>query len=73
MLTGVTACRMIGACRDMTDYRRASEWIEATEKYCNRESLSGFPGSLPDPPCRGRRLGGAWGQPSWSSSVRRSN
>ena len=44
MLTGVTACRMIGACRDMTDYRRASEWIEATEKYCNRESLSGFPG-----------------------------
>jgi tetratricopeptide (TPR) repeat protein len=30
---GVTACRMIGACRDLTDYRRANEWIEATEKY----------------------------------------
>ena len=62
MLTGVTACRMIGACRDMTDYRRASEWIEATEKYCNRESLSGFPGV-----CRIHRaevaaVGGAWGQ-----------
>ncbi len=42
--TGVTACRMIGACRDLTDYRRASEWIEATEKYCDRQSLSGFPG-----------------------------
>ena len=53
--TGVTACRMIGACRDMTDYRRASEWIEATEKYCDRQSLSGFPGRLPDPPSRGRR------------------
>jgi class 3 adenylate cyclase len=62
MLSGVTACRMIGACWDMTDYRRASEWIEATEKYCNRESLSGFPGV-----CRIHRaevaaIGGAWGQ-----------
>ena len=37
--TGVTACRMIGACRDLTDYRRASEWIEATERYCDRQSL----------------------------------
>ena len=58
--TGVTACRMIGACRDMTDYRRASEWIEATERYCDRQSLSGFPGV-----CRIHRaevaaVGGAW-------------
>jgi tetratricopeptide (TPR) repeat protein len=42
--SGVTACRMIGACRDLTDYRRASEWIEATEKYCDQQSVSGFPG-----------------------------
>ena len=59
--TGVTACQMIGACRDLTDYRRASEWIEATEKYCSRQSLSGFPGDLPHPSRRGggrgRRLG----------------
>ena len=58
--SGVTACRMIGACRDLTDYRRASEWIEATEKYCDRESLEGFPGV-----CRIHRaevsaVGGAW-------------
>ncbi|TAM57092.1 MAG: adenylate/guanylate cyclase domain-containing protein [Chloroflexota bacterium] len=58
--TGVTACQMIGACRDLTDYRRASEWIEATEKYCDRQSLSGFPGI-----CRIHRaevaaVGGAW-------------
>jgi len=58
--TGVTACQMIGACRDLTDYRRASEWIEATEKYCSRQSLSGFPGI-----CRIHRaevaaVGGAW-------------
>jgi class 3 adenylate cyclase len=58
--SGVTACRMIGACRDLTDYRRASEWIEATEKYCDRESIQGFPGV-----CRIHRaevaaVGGAW-------------
>ena len=53
--TGVTACRMIGACRDMTDYRRASEWIEATERYCDRQSLVRLPRRVPDPPGRGRR------------------
>ncbi len=60
--TGITACRVIGACRDLTDYRRASEWIEATERYCTRQSLSGFPGI-----CRIHRaevaaVGGAWDQ-----------
>jgi class 3 adenylate cyclase len=59
-MSGMTACRMIGACRDLTDYRRATEWIEATEKYCDRQSLSGFPGI-----CRIHRaevaaVGGAW-------------
>jgi class 3 adenylate cyclase len=58
--SGVTACRMIGACRDLTDYRRASEWIEATERYCDRQSLEGFPGI-----CRIHRaevaaVGGEW-------------
>ena len=58
--TGITACRVIGACRDLTDYGRANEWIEATERYCTRQSLSGFPGV-----CRIHRaevaaVGGAW-------------
>jgi class 3 adenylate cyclase len=58
--TGVTACQMISACRDLTDYRRASEWIEATDKYCTNQSLSGFPGV-----CRIHRaevsaVSGAW-------------
>lgn len=61
-MSGITACRLIGACRDLTDYRRATEWIEATEKYCDRQSLSGFPGV-----CRVHRaevaaVGGAWDQ-----------
>jgi class 3 adenylate cyclase len=41
---GVTACRMIAACRDLTDYRRASEWIELTDRWCETESVGGFPG-----------------------------
>jgi class 3 adenylate cyclase len=58
--TGATCCRMIAACRDLTDYRRASEWTEATEKYCERESVAAFPGV-----CRIHRaevvaVSGAW-------------
>lgn len=58
--TGITCCRMIAACRDLTDYRRASEWTEATEKYCERQSVAGFPGV-----CRIHRaevvaVSGAW-------------
>src|SRR5206468_11378949 len=59
-ITGVTTCRMIAACRDLTDYRRASEWTEATEQWCEQQSVSGFPGV-----CRVHRaeivaLSGAW-------------
>ena len=62
MTSGVTACRMISACRDLSDYRRAGEWIEATERYCQRRSLSGFPGI-----CRVHRaevnvVAGSWDQ-----------
>jgi len=58
--SGATCCTMIAACRDLTDYRRASEWTEATEKYCERQSVSAFPGV-----CRIHRaevvaLSGAW-------------
>jgi class 3 adenylate cyclase len=43
-LTGVTYCSMIAACRDLNDYERASEWTEATERWCERSAVSGFPG-----------------------------
>ena len=59
-VTGFTYCSMISACRDLTDYRRANEWTEATERWCERQSVSGFPGV-----CRVHRaevvaLSGAW-------------
>jgi class 3 adenylate cyclase len=58
--SGVICCTMIATCRNLTDYQRASEWIEATDRYCESQSVSGFPGA-----CRIHRaeivaIGGAW-------------
>lgn len=41
---GITSCQMIAACRDLSDYQRASEWLEATDRWCERQEVSGFPG-----------------------------
>jgi class 3 adenylate cyclase len=57
---GITLCRMISACRDVSDYRRASEWIEATERYCERQSLTGFPGVCRIHKAELEAVGGAW-------------
>ncbi len=42
--TGWVYCGTIGACRELADYRRASEWTEATTRWCERQSVTGFPG-----------------------------
>jgi class 3 adenylate cyclase len=42
--TGVAYCAMIAACRNTTDYRRASEWTEAAHRWCERQAINGFPG-----------------------------
>ena len=44
MATGVAYCSMIAACRDTTDYQRASEWTEAAHRWCERQAINGFPG-----------------------------
>ncbi len=44
LTTGVAYCSMIAACRDTTDYRRASEWTDAAHRWCERQAISGFPG-----------------------------
>jgi class 3 adenylate cyclase len=59
---GVTSCQMIAACRDLTDYKRATEWLEATDRWCKTQEVSGFPGI-----CRVHRaeivaLHGGWEQ-----------
>jgi class 3 adenylate cyclase len=44
LTAGITACQMISACRDLTDYQRANEWIEMTDRWCETQSVGGFPG-----------------------------
>jgi class 3 adenylate cyclase len=41
---GYVYCGMIGICSKLADYRRASEWTEATLRWCERQSIPAFPG-----------------------------
>lgn len=43
-VTGVTYCQVISVCRDLADYQRAGEWTAATERWCEKQSIPGFPG-----------------------------
>lgn len=60
--TGLIYCATIAACRDIGDFRRAADWTEATSRWCERQSINGFPGI-----CRVHRaeildLRGSWAQ-----------
>jgi class 3 adenylate cyclase len=41
---GYIYCGMIGACSKLGEYARASEWTEATLRWCERQSVPAFPG-----------------------------
>ena len=41
---GYVYCGMIGICSKLGDYGRASEWTEATLRWCERQSVPAFPG-----------------------------
>jgi class 3 adenylate cyclase len=43
-VAGNIYCLTIGICRSVADYRRASEWTEAAARWCERESITAFPG-----------------------------
>jgi class 3 adenylate cyclase len=44
MATGVTYCIMIAASSQLADYQRAGHWSEAARRWCERQSIAGFPG-----------------------------
>jgi class 3 adenylate cyclase len=44
MTSGIVYCCTISACRDISDFRRASDWTEAAHRWCERQSVTGFPG-----------------------------
>jgi tetratricopeptide (TPR) repeat protein len=60
LTTGIIYCNTISACEEMADYKRASDWTEAARRWCERQTIRGFPGM-----CRVHRAGvirlsGAW-------------
>ncbi len=60
--TGVIYCSMITTCGRLADYRRAAEWTEAARRWCNRESIGGFPGLCRVQRAEIMRLRGVWGE-----------
>lgn len=42
--TGVVYCNTITACKDLADFRRAGDWTEAAKRWCDSQSIAGFPG-----------------------------
>jgi class 3 adenylate cyclase/predicted negative regulator of RcsB-dependent stress response len=44
LATGTIYCATIDACRDLGDYSRAQEWTDTATRWCERESIAGFPG-----------------------------
>jgi len=41
---GSIYCITIGVCRSLADYRRAGEWTEAASRWCESQTITGFPG-----------------------------
>lgn len=58
--TGAVFCNTISVCRDLADYRRATEWAEAATRWCERQSINGFPGVCRVHRAEVMRLLGSW-------------
>ena len=43
--TGLVYCMTISSCQELGDYRRAAEWTEAANRWCDRLDVTGFPGA----------------------------
>lgn len=61
-VAGLVYCVMINACRGRGDLARAAEWTEATIRWCERESITGFPGVCRVHRAESMRLSGAWAE-----------
>ena len=57
---GVVYCMTISSCQDVGDYRRAAEWTEAANRWCDKLDVSGFPGACRIHRAEALRLRGDW-------------
>jgi class 3 adenylate cyclase len=58
--TSVIYCCTISSCHDVGDYRRAAEWTEVANKWCDRLDVTGFPGACRIHRAEVMRLRGDW-------------
>jgi class 3 adenylate cyclase len=43
--TTLVYCMTISSCQDVGDFRRAAEWTDAANRWCDRLDVTGFPGA----------------------------
>ena len=58
--TGIVYCITISSCQDLGDYRRAAEWTEVANRWCDRLEVTGFPGACRIHRAEIMRLRGEW-------------
>ena len=58
--TGIVYCNTIGAYRDAGEFAMGSEWTQTASRWCQRESITGFPGICRVHRAEFMRLRGAW-------------
>jgi class 3 adenylate cyclase len=60
--TGFIYCMAITSTSSLRDYRRAGEWTEAAKRWCERQSISGFPGHCRVLRAEIMQLKGSWAE-----------
>ena len=58
--SGIVYCVAISTTAEMADYNRAGQWTEASTRWCERQSISGFPGICRVHRAEIMRLRGSW-------------
>ncbi|MFL5778383.1 MAG: adenylate/guanylate cyclase domain-containing protein [Chloroflexota bacterium] len=59
-VAGGVCCATIGACSALGDWRRAGEWTEAQDRWCQREGINGYPGMCRLHRAEIKRIRGDW-------------
>ena len=57
---GLVYCMTISSCQDVGDFRRAAEWTEAANRWCDQLDVTGFPGACRIHRAEAMRLRGDW-------------
>lgn len=61
-MTGIIYCMAISATASLADYDRAGQWTEASKRWCERQSIAGFPGVCRVHRAEIMRLRGSWAE-----------